>query len=200
MDTSLIRVDLSGEGKALVLLPRLARLCLLFAANVHARRIDFIVTLRLEVVKVLSELVKLCDTCSTRLIRASGALVMMFVIIDLWSVPNVIKPRITRSLGFCARSGIFSVCAACVTVRRRDYRVKGSRLPSLSPARCDDDSGVPRSDMKTRIPDISNTTFPNTFFTFPLHPAMFAQTRRITIKKRPINTRSCQAVMQQPEP
>lgn len=70
VDTSLIRVDLGGEGKAAVLPSRLARPCLLFAANVHTRSVDFIVALGLEVVEMLGELIELCDACAACLIWA----------------------------------------------------------------------------------------------------------------------------------
>jgi hypothetical protein len=70
VDASLVRIDFGGEGEAAVFPSGLARPCLLLPANVHARSVDLIVALGLEVIKVLGEFIKLCDTCAAALIGA----------------------------------------------------------------------------------------------------------------------------------
>ena len=77
VNASLVRIHLGGESKAAVLPPRLARPCLLLAANVHARCVNLIVALGLEVVEMLGEFVKLCDACSACLVGTWYALVMV---------------------------------------------------------------------------------------------------------------------------
>jgi hypothetical protein len=107
VNASLIWVHLGGEGKAAVLPSRLARPCLLLAANVHAGCVDFIVALGLEVVEMLGEVVEVCDASAGGLIGAWGVLVMVLAV-DVRSLPNVISPRMTRSFGFCAMRGILA--------------------------------------------------------------------------------------------
>ena len=77
VNASLIRIHFGGESKAAVLPPRLARPCLLLAANVHAGCVDLIVALGLEVVEMLSKFVELSDARAAGLVGAWNALVML---------------------------------------------------------------------------------------------------------------------------
>lgn len=74
VDASLEWVDFGSKSKAAVFPSSLARPCFLPAADIHARSIDFIVALRLEVIKVFGKLIKLSDTRAAALIGAYSVL------------------------------------------------------------------------------------------------------------------------------
>jgi len=106
VDASLEWINFGSKSKAAVLPCSLARPCFLLAANIHARRIDFIVALCLEVIKVFGEFIKLGDTCAAALIGAYSVLLGALEPPQCQRVPKVINPRMTRSFGFCAIRGI----------------------------------------------------------------------------------------------
>jgi hypothetical protein len=83
MNARLERSDLGSEGEATVFPSGLARPCFLFATDVRARSIDFIVPLRLEEIEVFGELIKLGYTRSAALI---GAYSMLLGALELCNV------------------------------------------------------------------------------------------------------------------
>jgi hypothetical protein len=72
VDSCLIWVHLCCDSKATLPPLGITGPGFLLAAHIHARRIDFIVALGLEVVKVLYEFIVLGDTSSRRLVRTCG--------------------------------------------------------------------------------------------------------------------------------
>lgn len=61
VDTRLVWIDLGSQSEAAILPFRIACPGFLLAANVHARSVHFIITLRLEVIEMLGELIEVCD-------------------------------------------------------------------------------------------------------------------------------------------
>lgn len=124
VDASLEWVDFGSKSKATLFPTSLARPCFLLAADIHARSINFIVALRLEVIEVFGKLIKLGDTRAAALIGAYSVLPGALEPPQCQRVPKVIKPRMTRSFGFCAIRGIertisyVSVQMSCDVQRR----------------------------------------------------------------------------------
>ena len=66
--TGFVRVDLCGERESAISPLRITCPCLLLATDIHARCVDFIVALTLEVVEMLCELIEVRYACSSSII------------------------------------------------------------------------------------------------------------------------------------